>query len=97
MNKINFWYKFNAAEMEGTKGIRTCAKNLFEEWKDDVIKVTDLVMCINHKSWDWNDKNNSQLMELYADLYYKYYNKALDYFEEQGNKDAVNYFLRTLD
>lgn len=28
------WYKFNTAEIEGVKGIKTCAKNLFEEFKD---------------------------------------------------------------
>lgn len=36
-------------------------------------------------------------MELYADLYYEYYNKTLNYFEEHNNKDAINYFLRILD
>ena len=97
MHETDSWYRFNTAEMEGAKGIKRCAKNLFEEWKDDKRKVTDLVMCINHKSWDWNDRNNTPLMELYADLYYEYYDKALNYFEEKGNKDAIHYFITTLD
>lgn len=92
-----FWQDFDVAENYGEKAIKDTAKRAFDEWKDDVKYLTELVMIINHKCWDFYYKGANRMSELYDDMYYEYYDKALDYLEEKGNEDDISYFIRTLD
>ena len=78
-----FWQDFDVAENYGERAIKDTAKRAFDEWKDDVKYLTELVM--------------NRMSELYDDMYYEYYDKALDYLEEKGNEDDISYFIRTLD
>lgn len=92
-----FWQDFDIAEAYGEQAIRDTAKRAFEEWKDDVKYLTELVMIINHKCWDFYHKGVDAMTELYGDMYYEYHEKALDYLEKKDNKDDIGYFIRTLD
>lgn len=92
-----FWQDFDVAEIYGENAIRDTAKRAFDEWKDDVKYLTELVMIINHKCWDFYHTGAMRMSELYDDMYYEYYDKALDYLEEKGNEDDISYFVRTLD
>ena len=95
--KETFWFEFDMAELYGEENIRELAAAAFDKWKVEPVILTDLVMVINHKSWDHYDKRNDKLSSLYADLYYEYYEKAINYLESKGNEDDLNYFFRTLD
>ena len=55
------------------------------------------LLLINHKSWDHHDRGNDELSSLYADLYYEYYEDAIDYLDTQKDEEGLRYFIRTLD
>lgn len=92
-----FWERFDTAEMCGEATIKGVAEANFDVYKDDIEGLTMLVMVINHKSWNHHDMGNDKLCSLYADLYYKYYEKAIDYLEENNREEDLRYFIRTLD
>ena len=54
-------------------------------------------MVINHKCWDHYHNGDNTLSGLYGDMYYEYYDKAIDYLGKNGSKDQVSYFIQTLD
>ena len=92
-----FWQAFTEAEEDGEATVVTIASILYQRWRDDIEELTDLVMIINHKSWDHYRNGNAKYQEVYTELYYKYYEKALDYLEKEGREDDLRYFIRTLD
>ena len=92
-----FWGEFDLAEISGSETIKDLAKKSYEKYKDDIVALTDLVMVINHKSWVWHDFHRDNLSELYANLYYEYYEKAINYLEKKDDQDDLTYFIRTLD
>ena len=90
-----FWEDFSIAETFGREAILETAEKCFKEWKHDYKYLTELIMVINHKSWYWNSLRNNYLSDLYSNLYYKYDDKALNVL--QNNKNALHYYLKTLD
>lgn len=92
-----FWTRFDLAEMCGKETIKGVAEASFDEYKDDIEGLTMLVMVINHKSWNHHDMGNDDLCSLYADLYYKYYEKAIELLEKEMRDKDLTYFIRTLD
>ena len=92
-----FWQRFDVAEMCGPETIKGVAEVSFDEYKDDIEGLTMLVMAINHKSWAHHDIGNEKLSNLYADLYYEYYEKAINLLEKESRDKDLTYFIRTLD
>ena len=92
-----FWSDFDIAEHFGSAAIDDTAIRAYNEWKNDVKYLTELVMVLNHKCWDHYHKGSEILSEHYSDLYYEYYEKALDYLDKKGNKEDISYFIQTLD
>ena len=95
--KEKFWQAFTDAEEAGTATVATVASIMYQRWRDSIRELTDLVMVINHKSWDHYRNGNEGFQELYSDLYYEYYEKAIDYLEKKDRNDEISYFIRTLD
>lgn len=108
----NFWYDLFCTYFHGAEhahevmandptvhkeAIELVAEKEFDNYKDDIEKLTLLVMVINHISWYHHDDGNDELSQLYADLYYKYYEKAIDYLDSNGRDEDLTYFIRTLD
>ena len=92
-----FWQDFSTAELFGEDAIRDTAKRAFDEWKDDIKYLTELIMVINHKCWDFYRKNVMAMSNLYSDLYYEYDEKAIEYLEKKNNEEDLQYYFRTLD
>ena len=46
-----FWSDFSIAERFGYEAIDDTAERAYEEWKNDVKYLTELVMILNHKCW----------------------------------------------
>lgn len=90
--------KLDFAERHGKKAVRDKAKELFEDAKDSIIKITELVLVLNWKAWEW-EKSESydtiarELTGTYSDLYEKYDNYVLSHF----TGDDLVYFLETTD
>jgi len=68
--KTTFWMDFTIADHFGAAAVRDTYKRAFDEWKDDYIYLTELVMVLNHKCWQWHRKND-ELCNVYSDLYWK--------------------------
>lgn len=88
----NYWDRFNELD-ENKKTIQNLARTIYLEAKSDVKLYTEFVMVLNHRSWGYYNINNSYLSEIYAYLYHKYWDFALDYFKGED----LNYLIRTLD
>ena len=54
-------------------------------------------MVLNHKCWYWYEQHEDNLASLYSELYYKYDERVLNYLEEKDDKEAIHYYLSTLD
>ncbi len=90
--KTTFWMDFTIAEAFGKSAIKDTYKRAFDEWKSDHIYLTELVMVLNWKGWDWWNKDDG-LCKLYAELYEKAHRYALRHLKG----DELSYYLRTTD
>jgi hypothetical protein len=91
--KTTFWSDFCIAERFGSPAIRDTFKRAFSEWKSDHIFLTELVMVLNWKSWEWYDRGDHNLMALYDELW----RKAGDYAIKNLKGEEMKYFIKTTD
>ena len=94
--KTTFWQDFTIADQFGMQSIKDTAERAFNEWKDNIEYLTELIMVINHKCWYWNEKNQ-ELSYFYSDLYYQYDDMAINYIEETMGQKELSYYFNTLD
>lgn len=87
-----FWMDFSIADKFGANAIRDTFRRAFREWKRDYKMLTELVMVLNHKCWAFHE-TNQQYCELYAELYYKAHDYALDNLK--GNE--LKHYLSVTD
>lgn len=92
--KTTIWDDLTVAEEYGKENIESCAAAAFENYKDDYVQLTELIMALNHKSWA---HTRDELCSFYSDLYYKYDGAAIDYLESTNNQEGLDYFFKTLD
>ena len=90
--KTTFWMDFSIADNFGKEAVKDTFKRAFEEWKGDYIYLTELVMVMNWKLWQWYDKD-----EGIAEVYNYGFEKARDYAYKHLKGDELTYFLRTID
>ena len=88
----SFWTDFSIADRFGVKGIKETFNNIFEEWKDNYKYLTELVLVLNHKIWQWYEKNE-QIAKLYNELW----QKADSYACENLKGEEMEYFYMTTD
>ena len=62
----SFWSDFTIADRFGVGAIKDTYKRAFNEWKDNYKYLTELVMVLNWKIWQFHEKNNQ-----YAEVYNK--------------------------
>ena len=91
--KTNFWDMFTEVEPKEEK-IKQLAETLFKKYENDYKALTELVMVINHKSWE-HSNHNTVLSILYSNLYYKYDQMAMKVLDK--NKETIEYYFKTLD
>jgi hypothetical protein len=88
-----FWQDFTIADAFGASAIKDTFKRAFEEWKSDYRYLTDLVMVVNHKCWQHYEKGNTEISQIYSDLYYK----ADAYACENLKGEELSYYFRVTD
>lgn len=87
-----FWYDFSIAERFGVKAVSDTFDRAFKEWKHDYKYLTELVMVLNWKMWDYY-KTNEELAEMYNELWL-----VADYYARTNLKDEeLTYFYVTTD
>ena len=89
----SFWQDFTIAEKFGVSAIRDTFSRAFKEWRRDYRYLTELVMVLNHKCWDFYNRGNDELCELYRSLYYA----AADYAVDHLKEEELSYYLRVTD
>lgn len=87
-----FWSDFSMAEQFGIEAVKGTFKRAFEEWKGDYKFLTELVMVLNHKIWQWYEKND-ELARVYNALW----EEADNYGCENLKGGELDYFYETLD
>lgn len=87
-----FWEDFSIADMFGVSVVKDTYKRAMNEWKDNYKYLTELVMVLNWKIWQHNEKN-SQL----ADIYHNLWEEADMYAIENLKGDELVYFYKTTD
>lgn len=87
-----FWQDFSIADAFGIAAVKDTYRRAFEEWKHDYRYLTDLVMVLNHKIWQWYQKNDA-LARVYNDLW----DKTAQYAMENLKGEELNYYFEVTD
>lgn len=90
--KTTFWNDFYIAEQFGESAIKDTFNRAFDEWKGNVVYLTELAMVMNHKVWRYHGVN-----EAYASLYTRLWEKVDEYACENLRDEDLTYYLRTTD
>lgn len=91
-SKTTFWEDFTIADAFGKDAIQDTYNRAFKEWKSNYEYLTDLVIVLNHKIWQWYGKN-----EEFAKLYDKLWRETDEYACENLNADELSYFFEITD
>lgn len=103
-SKTTFWMDFNIAEHFGCPAILDTFRRAFDEWKTNVVYVTELTMVLNHKIWYWYDRmmqENDPELKAYlnsvVELYDGVWREADDWCCENLNGKDAEYYFHTTD
>lgn len=100
--KTTFWTDFNIADRFGLDAIEDTYKRAFDEWKDDKVYATELVLVLNWKSWEHCADNKDgvpvadEIGSWYANKYYELKDWILENWSK-NHKDWLGYFVQTID
>lgn len=88
----HFWNDFSVADAFGTSAVADTFKRAFEEWKGNYKYLTELVMVLNHKIWQWFEKNAAL-----AAMYNDFWEIADQYALNNLKGEELDYFYRVTD
>lgn len=91
--KTTFWSDFSIADKFGIEGIKDTFKRAFEEWKNNYIYLTELVLVLNWKLWEHYENGNESIARVYNDLW----EQAQSYGYDNLEGEELSYFIKTLD
>lgn len=83
---------FAIADRFGVDAVRDTFNKAFNEWKGDYKYLTELVLVLNWKIWQFYEKN-----EDLANLYNELWEQADNYACENLKGEELSYFYSTLD
>lgn len=86
-----FWQDFSIAERFGTNAIKDTYRKVKQEWADDYKYWTELVLVLNHKIWDWYEKDEG-IARTYDALW-----RDADALTDDWEGEELAYYLRTTD
>lgn len=90
--KTTFWTDFSIADGFGEKAIKDTYKRAFNEWKTDRVYITELVLVLNWKIWQYAESN-----PLLAMVYQKLWEDADGWCMKNLKDEDLKYFLKTTD
>lgn len=91
--KTTFWDDFTIADMFGADAVRDTFRRAFGEWRDDVEYVTELALVLNWRCWKHYERGDSELAELYGDLYHE----VDDWCWSNIKGGDIDYYFRMTD
>lgn len=87
-----FWEDFSIADKFGVSAIKDTYKRAFGEWKSNYVYLTELVVVLNHKIWQWY-KKDERVARVYNDLWAYTDAYAMDHLK--GNE--LRFFIEVTD
>jgi len=87
-----FWNDFTIADAFGIEAIQDTYNRAFEEWKSNVIYVTELSIVLNHKIWQ-HYESKPNLGKLYDKLWWEVRDWCLDNLKDGD----LTFFLDVTD
>lgn len=87
-----FWQDFSIADVFGKQSVYQTFHKIFDSWKDNYKDLTELVMVLNHKIWQWYGKNDS-LAQSYQDLW----EATSQYAECHLKESELDYYYQVTD
>ena len=91
--RTTFWDDFSIADRFGGDSVKDTFYRAFNEWKTDVVFMTELTLVLNWKMWQMADMNKEER----ANIYYGLWIEACDWCEEHFRKGALNYYNKMTD
>lgn len=88
-----FWEDFTIADRFGVEAVKDTFKRAFESWKDNYKYLTELVMVLNWKGWEFYNAEREKM----ADVYFECYEEASIYAEENLQGDELMYYYKATD
>ena len=90
--KTTFWMDFSIADKFGIAAIKDTYNRAFKEWKNNHVYLTELVMVLNHKIWQWY-----QINETVAQVYNDLWKEADLWAQEHLEGEELDYFYEVTD
>lgn len=90
--KTTFWEDFSIADASGEDAVVDTYKRAFKEWKKNYIYLTELVIVLNRKIWQWHEKNKT-LAKVYNNLW----KQADEYACENLKGKEASFFYKITD
>ena len=87
-----FMRDFDIADMFGENAIKDTFKRAFDEWKNNYVFLTELVISLNLHIWKWYEKNET-IARLYNDLW----EQADAYACENLKGEELSFFYNVTD
>ena len=87
-----FWEEFSIAEDYGAEGVKEHYDLVFEQWKDNLKFLTELVLVLNIKIFIWYGVDDT-IGKMYDQLWKETDGYALNTLKS----DDLHYYLSTLD
>lgn len=87
-----FYEDFTIADVFGLDAIQDTYNCAFTEWKNDYQYLTELVMVLNWKIWEFYETN-----KVYAKLYNTLWEEADAWACEKLKGDELSYYFRVTD
>ena len=90
--ETTFWNDFTIADRFGISAVKDTFNRAFKNWKNNAVYLTELVIVLNHKIWQYYQSNEA-LARVYNDLW----EKADIYATENLQGDELSFFYRITD
>lgn len=90
--QTTFWDDFSIADRFGLSAIQDTFNRAFEEWKKNYKYLTELVLVLNHKIWQYHGTRPDM-----AILYNTLWTQTDLYAKENLKDDELSYFYEVTD
>ena len=88
-----FWQDFSIADNFGETAVKDTYQRVFKEWKHDYKYLTELVMVLNHKMWQFYHQGDEPMTRLYNRLW-----EGADAYAINNLKgEELEYFYKVTD
>ena len=87
-----FYEDFSVADKFGPDSVQDTFDRAFKDWKKNYKYLTELVIVLNHKMWDWAPTNAAR-----SKLYENLWKKAATYAEENLKGEELDYYYHETD